>query len=134
MESSVKRPLRTRVLMLAVCVAALCLAFASSAFATPNPPANFCMDVRLPSGGSCVHGVGHGLQEVDGWSIGTAATCVGAHATSSPSSANTIGPYCGAAGATAYTPDYNSPGIYGYPSLHDHSSYQSTFEGKFYYW
>lgn len=96
-------------------------------------PAQYCTSVLLASAGDCVHGGQNQVQHNQGRSTGQAWTCVGVLAGNVPWSQTLRGPYCtNTDGAWVYSPDY-SPRPIGYPALHNHSPFQSRFEGLFYY-
>lgn len=109
--------------------------------AEASGPAQFCYDVFLYAGGTqdasntCVHGAAHSLTTVQAKSTGTAAVCVGGFTQGSVTagdwSATYGGPSCGGAGGGFVY--HNSYGDVEYPALHNHSTFQSRFEGLFYY-
>ena len=101
-------------------------------------PAQYCTGVFLYAGGTqnssntCVHGGGHQLTTTQGKSQGTAATCVGGFDQTYGNWAYYYGgPACGGAGGSwVYHDSYGDPE---YPALHNHSTFQSRFDGLFYY-
>lgn len=107
--------------------------FATTGTSQALGPAQYCTAVLLASAGDCIHGGQNLVQHNQGRSTGVAWTCVGVLAGTVPWSQTLRGPYCtNSDGQWAYSPDY-SPRPFGYPALHNHSTFQSRFEGLFYY-
>lgn len=94
--------------------------------------------VLIDSGHTCVHGRGHTLTHVSGYSTGSAKACVGSKYSSSPSSGNYVywGNFCAAyGGSTASTYYFSScnPVTRSYADIHNHSGFLSRFKGNFEY-
>jgi hypothetical protein len=129
-----------RMTLLCACLAAGALLWAAST-ARADGPAQYCYSVFLYAGGTqdssntCVHGVSHRLNTVQAKSEGTAASCAGGFNQPSVNygnwSATYGGPTCGGDGGNWVYHD--SYGDQEYPALHNHSTFQSRFDGLFYY-
>lgn len=123
---------------LGVLVVLFTLAGAAAASSAGAAGGQFCVDVLIDSGNTCVHGNNHTLNSVSGRSTGSAIACVGSKYGSTASSSDYVywGNYCAAyGGSTASTGQFSScnPVTSTYPDIHNHSSFISRFTGTFEY-
>lgn len=94
---------------------------------------NYCTDVLIDSGNTCIHGNSHTITTVYGRSTGSAVACVGLRY--GPSVSNTIsnGSWCSNPGALVTSPYITCTGNAKWPYIRNGSSFLSRFRGSFDY-
>jgi hypothetical protein len=105
---------------------------ATSAQALVEGP--YCANVLIDSGHECIHGTGHGHQQLLGSSTGVAAACVGIRAGQGTGYALNAGFYCGGNYVQVHSPTWAANGIGVFASIANPETYLSRFNGYLYAW